>query len=72
MNNVTPLPTRGGGFAFTCTDCNVTVLAAVSDGFPVCLTCRWLNERPSIPAEIRDRIRGITRDRNGENGCGNG
>lgn len=74
MSTVLPFKTLGGGVAFTCTGCGYVVIAAVSDGFPTCSVCRWLDERPQIPKEVRDRIRGLAQPvtRESENGCGNG
>jgi hypothetical protein len=69
--SVVPFAYPDGGAVFTCTGCGYVIIAAVTDGFPTCSVCRWLDERPQIPAEVRDRIRGVTRD-SGENGCGNG
>jgi|GEM_PF-5392726 len=73
--SVIPFPSASGGFVFTCTGCDYTVHTSTYDGFPVCMVCRWFDERPQIP---RDRIRAllqgepVTRDSTGENGCGNG
>lgn len=49
-----------GSREFTCSECGSRVLQAVSDGFdfPVCFECRWFEERPQIPAEVRERLRG--------------
>lgn len=78
MSNIvfSPSPEKGG-FVFTCTSCGFQVYTLIHDGFPVCLTCRWFDERPQIPREVRERIQGklqsVTRDggNNGEDGCGN-
>lgn len=56
--NVVPFPNANGGFRFICTGCDAEVLTPIHDGFPVCAVCRWLDERPQIPADVRDRIRG--------------
>jgi hypothetical protein len=71
--SIIAFPNRNGGFVFTCTGCGFDIRTAVWDGFPVCLTCRWFDERPQIPRKVRDRVCGVTRDSsNNENGCGNG
>lgn len=73
MSTLVPFPAKDGGYVFECTSCHYTVHTAEHDGYPVCLTCRWFDERPQIPREVRDRILPpVTRDSNGENGCGNG
>jgi hypothetical protein len=44
---------------FTCTGCGFRVYQAVADfDFPVCVTCRWFDERPQIPAEVKARFTG--------------
>lgn len=49
----------GGGRSFTCTGCGYTVYQAVADfDFPVCVTCRWFDERPQIPVEVKARCLG--------------
>jgi hypothetical protein len=50
---------RDGSREFTCTGCGAHVFQAIDDGFdfPVCATCRWLDERPFIDKGTADRIR---------------
>jgi hypothetical protein len=69
MTNVVSFRLASGGAIFTCSGCGATVYCPVPDGYAVCALCRWLDERPQIPKEVRDRSRGIV---TGENGCGNG
>ncbi len=56
---VIPFPAAGGGFTFTCSGCGHTVYTPETDGFAVCIVCRWLGERPALPAKVRDQIRGF-------------
>lgn len=71
-----PFPNADGGFVFNCKDCGCSVLTLIHDGVPLCALCRWLDDRPQIPKEIRERLRAqqrsVMRDSSGENGCGNG
>lgn len=50
-----------GSREFDCTGCDMHVVQAVSDGFdfPVCCLCRWFDERPHIPAEVKGRVLGL-------------
>lgn len=57
---VVPLKRADGSAIFTCTGCDMTVFVPIADEFLVCALCRWLDERPQIPADVRDRIRGKT------------
>src|SRR5215831_8561313 len=41
---------------FQCTSCGWEIHNLDWDGFPVCLECRWFDERPHIPKDIRRRI----------------
>jgi hypothetical protein len=48
-----------GSREFTCTGCGCRVFQAVFDfDFPVCVTCRWFDERPQIPKHVKDRFTG--------------
>lgn len=44
---------------FVCTSCGYNIWQAIDDefDFPVCCVCRWLDERPQIPIEVRNRIK---------------
>jgi hypothetical protein len=46
-----------GSREFTCTSCGDRVIQMISDGydFPVCSICRWFDERPQIPQEVKLR-----------------
>lgn len=49
----------GGGREFICTGCGCLVVQLIPDfDFPVCVTCRWFDERPQIPAAIKARFSG--------------
>lgn len=49
-----------GSREFDCTDCGVHVFQVISDGFdfPVCHICRFIQERPQMPEEIKALLRG--------------
>src|SRR5215831_5990374 len=47
---------------FQCTSCGWEIHNLDWDGFPVCLECRWFDERPFIPKDIRKRIQDGTTD----------
>ena len=49
-----------GSREFNCTSCGTRVVQCVSDGFdfPVCAICRWFDERPQIPLEVKLRCLG--------------
>lgn len=49
-----------GSREFDCTGCGMHIIQAMSDGFdfPVCITCRWFDERPQIPASVKQGFLG--------------
>ena len=49
----------GGGREFTCTSCGENVIELIpAFDFPVCAICRWFDERPQIPKEVKKRCLG--------------
>lgn len=48
-----------GSRTFTCTGCESVVYQAVDVGeiLPICELRKWLDDRPDIPKETRDRLR---------------
>lgn len=48
-----------GSREFDCSGCGMHVIQAMPDfDFPVCVTCRWFDERPQIPSDVKNRFLG--------------